>query len=109
MGTAGRGESIGLIPASKQQGFVKPEQVLPRSPGHYKEWIEAMKTKKPSSSDFSIAGLWGEWIALGYVALRFPGEKLEWDPQNLKITNNEKANEFIKPTYRKGWELKDIT
>ena len=73
------------------------------------EWIDAVKAKKPSSSDFSIAGLWGEWIALGYVALRFPGEKLEWDPENLKITNNDKANEFIKPTYRPGWELKDIT
>ena len=108
MGTAGRGESIGLIPASKQQDFVKPEQVLPRSPGHYREWLEAMKTKKPSSSDFSIAGLWGEWIALGYISLRFPGETLMWDPENLRITNNEKANEYIKPAYRKGWELEDI-
>ena len=37
------------------------------------------------------------------------GEKLMWDPENLKITNNEKANEYIRPTYRKEWELKDIT
>ena len=109
MGTAGRGESIGLIPISKQEGFVKPEQVLPRTRSHYIEWIEAMKSGKPSSSDFSIAGLWGEWIALGYISLRFPGETLMWDPENLRITNNEKANEFIKPTYREGWELKDIT
>ena len=29
--------------------------------------------------------------------------------KNLKITNNEKANEYIRPTYREGWELKDIT
>jgi len=109
LGTSGRGESIGLIPDSKRAGFVKPDQVLPRSPGHYLEWIEAMKSKKQSSADFRIAGLWGEWIALGYVALRFPGETLMWDPKNLRITNNEKANEYIKPTYRKGWELKDIT
>ncbi len=109
MGTAGRGESVGLIPLSKQADYVAPPQVLPRSPGHYREWIEAMKSGKPSSSDFRIAGLWGEWIALGYIALRFPGEKLMWDPEKLRITNNEKANEFIKPTYRKGWELKDIT
>ncbi len=109
LGTAGRGESLGLIPDSKRIGFVAPERVLPRSPGHYLEWIQAMKTKKPSSSDFSIAGLWAEWITLGHIALRFPGEKLMWDPENLKITNNDKANEYIRPTYRKEWELKDIT
>ncbi len=109
MGTRDRGEGIGLIPMSKQEGYVKPAQVLPRSPGHYKEWIESLKSGKPSSSDFSIAGLWGEWIALGYISLRFPGEKLMWDAANLRITNNEKANAYIKPTYRKEWELKDIT
>jgi hypothetical protein len=109
MGTNGRGESVSLLPRSKQVGYEKPEQVLPRSPGHYKEWIDAVKSKKPASSDFSIAGLWAEWITLGNIALHFPGETLMWDPVNLRITNNEKANEYIKPTYRQGWELKDIT
>jgi hypothetical protein len=109
MGTNGRGESVSLLPRSKQAGYVKPAAVLPRSPGHYQEWIDAVKSKKPSSSDFSIAGLWGEWMTLGNIALNFPGETLMWDPANLRITNNEKANEYIRPTYRKGWELKDIT
>jgi hypothetical protein len=109
MGTAGRGESVGIIPQAKQLEYKWPDPVLPRSPGHYREWIEAMKTKKPSSSDFSITGLWAEWVTLGYVALHFPGETLMWDPENLRITNNEKANDFIRPKYREGWELKDIT
>ncbi len=29
--------------------------------------------------------------------------------KNLRFTNNEKANDFVKPRFRKGWELKDVT
>jgi hypothetical protein len=32
-----------------------------------------------------------------------------WDAKNLRFTNHEKANEFIKPNFRKGWELQNIT
>jgi len=30
------------------------------------------------------------------------------DANNLRFSNNEKANEFVIPKFRKGWELKDI-
>jgi len=29
--------------------------------------------------------------------------------KNLRFTNNENANEFVKPQFRKGWELNDIS
>lgn len=32
--------------------------------------------------------------------------KLLWDSKNLRFTNNEEANRFVKPYLRKGWELK---
>jgi hypothetical protein len=28
---------------------------------------------------------------------------LEWDSAKMEITNNKAANEFLKPTFRKGW------
>ena len=36
---------------------------------------------------------------------QFPGrrKKLLWDGENMKITNFEMANQFIKRDYRKGW------
>jgi hypothetical protein len=36
-------------------------------------------------------------------------EKLLWDARNLRFANNEKANEFVKSEFRKGWELEGIT
>ena len=109
MGTSGRGESVHLIPESKMPDYKNPEKVLERSPGHFKDWIRACKGGKSSCSNFSIAGPYTEWMLLGAISWRFPNEKLLWDGKNLRFTNNEKANEYVKPNFRKGWELKDIT
>lgn len=109
MGTTGRGEGVRLIPEAKMKGFKKPPQVLKRSPGHVEDFIRACKGGEAPCSNFSIAGPYAEWILLGTISWRFPNEKLLWDGANLRFTNNEKANEFIKPNFRKGWELKDIT
>ena len=82
-----------------------PPQVLKRSPGHYENWIRACKGDGETCSPFGIAGPYTEWVLLGAVSWRFPNEELQWDAQNLRFTNNEKANEFIKPKFRKGWNI----
>ena len=108
LATGGRGESVRRVPETAMQGFVKPEPVIERSPGHHADWIRACKGGPPACSHFGIAGPYVEWLLLGTISWRFPGEKLLWDGPNLRFTNNEKANEFIRPKFRKGWELKDI-
>jgi predicted dehydrogenase len=109
MGTTGRGEGVRLMPESKMKGFKKPPHVLKRSPGHFEDFIQACKGGETPCSNFSIAAPYTEWILLGALCWRFPNEKLMWDGENLRFTNNEKANEFVKPTFRKGWELNDVT
>ena len=109
MGTGGRGESVRLIPEAKMQGFKRPPEVIKRSPGHFEDWIQACKGGDTPCSNFGIAGPYTEWMLLGAISWRFPNQKLLWDGPNLRFTNNEKANEFVKPHFRPGWELKDIT
>jgi predicted dehydrogenase len=110
MGTSGRGESVSLIPRSKLEGYTLPTPVLPRvTGGHMGEWLTSLKGGPKSLSNFANSAPYAEWMLLGTISWRFPNEKLLWDGQNLKFTNNEKANEFVKPYMRKGWELKDIT
>lgn len=108
MGTTGRGEGVRLVPESKMTDYKKPPRVIKRSPGHFEDWIQACKGGDAPCSNFSIAGPYAEWILLGTICWRFPNEKLLWDGPNLRFTNNEKANEFIKPNFRKGWKIKDI-
>src|SRR5262249_31013044 len=109
LGTGGRGESVSLLPRSKMEGYEKPSPVLKRSPGHFRDWIRACKGGEPACSNFGIAGPYTEWMLLGAISWRFPNEKLLWDGTNLRFTNNEKANEFVKPKFRKGWEVNDVT
>jgi hypothetical protein len=108
LGTSGRGESVRLLPEERMQGYKKPAAVLKRSPGHFEDWIRACKGGEAACSHFGIAGPYTEWMLLGAISWRFPNQKLLWDGPNLRFTNNEKANDFVKPRFRKGWELADI-
>lgn len=110
MGTGGHGTSVRLLPEAAMKDFKKPPQVLKRiqGGGHHKNWIQACKGGEPACSNFSIGGPYTQWLLLGAISWRFPHEKLHWDAKNLRFTNNDKANEFIKPPFRKGWELQDI-
>ena len=105
LATVGRGEGVQLLPASRWEDYTLPAPILPRSPGHYRDWIRACKGGEPAVSNFSVAGPYAEWITLGAIAYRFKG-KLEYDPKARRFTNNPEANQYLKPAFRKGWELK---
>jgi hypothetical protein len=81
-----------------------PAEVLPRSPGHYRDWIRACKGGAPACSNFNVSAPFTEWIALGAVAIKTNG-KLEWDSENMQITNNNEANDLLKPNVRSGWKI----
>jgi predicted dehydrogenase len=93
-----------LLPEKDFTGFRPPAPTLPRSPGHYAEWIAACKSGKPTSADFEYSGWLTEANHLGNVAYR-AGKKLEWDPESLRARNAPEADPFLRREYRKGWEL----
>ena len=110
MGTGGRGENVRLLPESAMKDFQKPPRVIERvQGGSFGSWVRSCKEDgKPTCSNFSIAGHYVEWLLLGTISWRFPNQKLLWDAKNLRFTNNSRANQFVKPRFRRGWELKDI-
>ena len=63
--------------------------------------------KRPACSNFDVAAPFVEWMLLGVIALRHEG-KLEYDPDKMRITNNNDANKLLKPTFRKGWEFHTV-
>ena len=56
-------------------------------------------------SNFDYAGPLTETVVLGNVAMRRPGKKLMWDAENLKVTNDNEANNYVRREYREGWTL----
>jgi len=94
-----------LLPEERFKDFQTPPATLPRSPGHWVEWVNACKGVGPvPGSDFQYSGWTTEANHLGNVAYR-TGKKIEWDYQNLRARNAPEAAPFIRrPEYRKGWE-----
>src|SRR6266700_476261 len=68
-----------LLPEKEFADFQRPEPTIPKSLGHYAEWIHACKTGSPTTCNFDYAGWLTESNHLGNVAFR-AGKKLEWDP-----------------------------
>lgn len=93
-----------LLPEADFANFQRPAPSIPNSIGHHKEWIQACKTGKPTTCNFSYSGPLSETALLGNVAYRV-GRKLEWDAARLKATNCSEADQFIQHKYRKGWSL----
>lgn len=100
-----------IIPESKRQQYQDVPKTLPRSIGHYKEWIAACKGGQPAGANFDWAGPLAETVLLGNVALRvglrkeLTRRKLQWDPQAFRFSNLEDANKYLRREYREGWSL----
>jgi hypothetical protein len=103
--------------------------------GHYWQWVDACiagyGNAEVSSPFEGYAGPLTETVLMGNLLLRsfnirekftredpvygtmegykYPGRyiKYKWDAENMKVTNFEPANQFVKREYREGWgELK---
>ncbi len=120
-----------LLPTSKT-AETKVKQKLARVPGgadgHYAQWVEgciAGYGKNQLSSPFEIAGPLTEALCMANLAIRghdirkpratgngfdFPGRDLQlvWDSQNMKVTNFDEVNQFVKRTYREGFGVAEL-
>jgi predicted dehydrogenase len=93
-----------LFPEEKFADFKRPEQTIPKSIGHHREWTTAIRTGGPTTTNFDYAGALTEAVLLGTVAYRH-GSRIDWDAENLKITNAPDAQKWLHKEYRKGWTL----
>jgi len=111
VGDKGKMFGYTILPESLRKDFGKPPKVLPRSPGHHQEWIDACKGGKPAGSNFDHAGPLAEAVLLGNVALRpeikekLTNKSLLWDGPGFKFTNMPEANKYLHTEYREGWSL----
>ncbi len=119
-----------LLPSGLMDLYKPPTPIYPRIPnsmdGHIANFVEGCINGSATSSDFSKAGPLTETVLMGNLAVKayqykrlkpgkkvgdwapyeYPGRrKLLWDGENMRITNYEKANEWVSREYRKGWEL----
>jgi predicted dehydrogenase len=96
-----------LIPETKMKEFKQPVTSMPKSPGHKREWLAAIRGGNPALalSNFPDYGSrLSEVVLLGNLAIR-AGKKVEWDAASGKAKNAPECGAYIKREYRKGWEV----
>jgi predicted dehydrogenase len=119
------GDNPRLLPTKLMKEKKMPPQKLPRvKEGHYLQWVNACidgREKVQMSSPFEYAGPVSESILIGNLAIRswlmknpklkgwgdkyLGRKKLMWDSKNMKVTNFDEANQFVRREYREGWSL----
>ncbi len=76
-----------------------------RSPGVYKEWLAAIRAgTQPKSTFDGHAGPLTRMVLLGCLAVR-AGRPLDIDAATVTPTNMKVPDEWLLPTYRRGWTL----
>ena len=103
-GSHGAGQCHLLPEALMEQhsGKNAPAEKIPRVKGHAWDWTDAIRNGRPAGSNFDYGGPLTEIALLGIIALRFPGETLNWDGKRF---TNDTANALLKSTYRTGWSI----
>jgi predicted dehydrogenase len=107
--TGGRPNNAQLMMSEEQwKDWVEnemPAQSIPRvEGGPQKEFLDAVKDIGPlPGSNFDYATGLTEMAAIGVLAQRF-NTRIEYDAENMQVTNHSGMEKFIKEPVRKGWE-----
>jgi predicted dehydrogenase len=102
------GNNPRVYPESPKCQYQAPprEPGAPRTDAAIDQWIAACKggTQAPLAN-FEIQSPVTEAFLLGCMAQRFPGELVEWDTTNMRVTNSEKLNGYVDPPYRSAYKI----
>ena len=120
------GRNPTLLPTKRMAATTLPVSKYPfvegGTEGHQQQWVRACKKGYGAytSSPFEMAGPLTETVLMGNLAVLsynysekdaagktiYPGrKKLLWDGENMRITNFEPANQFVRRQYRGSYTL----
>jgi predicted dehydrogenase len=94
-----------FLPKDTFSSYQPPEPTLPRVEGHKQDFLAACKDPgRPAGSHFDYAAALTETVLIGNLAVLL-GKPVEWDAKEMRVKNAAEADCYIRPEYRKGWEL----
>ncbi len=71
---------------------------------HMKNFIDCIKTRKKPNCPVEIAAGVATTCHLGNIAFK-TGRRLYWDAEKSMCINDDEANRYINPVYRKPWKV----
>ncbi|HRR25374.1 MAG TPA: Gfo/Idh/MocA family oxidoreductase [Acidobacteriota bacterium] len=93
-----------LLPKRRAESFSQPAKTLPRSPGHYEEWLQACRGERITpAANFEFTARVTESILVPLAAHRAK-QVLRWS-ENRWVPENSTLQGILAPAYRDGWSL----
>jgi hypothetical protein len=77
-------------------------------PGRSTRFAKRRRGSGKTSAPFDYSGPLTESVLLGCLATPFPKTTLERDADKLAVNNVNEANQCVRRTYRKGWEVEGL-
>jgi hypothetical protein len=81
-----------------------PAKSIPPSPGHEREWLDSIRSRRQPSCNVSYHYKIDAAIGLANIAYKL-GRSIRFDPQTEKIVGDEEAARLARPVYRDPWQF----
>jgi predicted dehydrogenase len=92
-------------PAGLLASEIKPGEIqLKKSPGHYEEFIECVKSRQPTLTPAAVALRSATPGWLGQIAM-LTKRKIRWDPERQRILKDAAAEKLLSRSMRAPWRL----
>jgi hypothetical protein len=92
-------------PASLLTSEIQANEIrLPKSPGHYEEFIQCVKSRSATLTPAHVALRSATPGWLGQIAM-LTGRKIRWDPVQQRILGDAAAEKLLSRTMRAPWHL----
>ncbi len=92
-------------PESIKDSALGPNELhLPVSDNHYRNFIDAVKSREDTIEPVEVGHRTTTLCHLGNIAMRL-GRKVPWDPETQSCPNDPEANAMLQRPYRAPWRL----
>lgn len=96
---------IDANPKSLLRERIGPDEIqLFRSPGHQREFLDCVKTRRPTTTPAETAHRSASIGHLGQIAM-IVGRKIRWNPETEQILNDAAASRLLSTPMRAPWRL----
>ena len=93
-----------LVDGKKVPDFPRPEPTIPDSPGHLREFLDAVKSRAETTCNFGYGHNLTSAGLLANIALR-TGEKIYWNDRLGTLVGSPNAERLLGRSYRSPWHL----
>ncbi len=93
-----------IAEGDKMEGMETPEESIPPSPGHEREWLDCIKSREQPTVNADYHVKVDIPVVLSLMSYKL-GRSVQFDPETEKVIGDKAAIKMSKPQYRSPWKF----